>query len=69
MNSNGKGIRRREFLKRGALAGLGAVLGGSLIKVSYAASRDRVTALSSIGWIRCILTLTAPARSTAFGTT
>jgi peptide/nickel transport system substrate-binding protein len=49
MSSNGKGIKRRDFLKRGALAGLGTVLGGSLIKVSYAASRDRVTALSSIG--------------------
>src|SRR5918997_1663759 len=49
MSSNGKGIKRRDFLKRGALAGLGAALGGSLIKVSYAASRDRMTALSSIG--------------------
>ena len=49
MSSNGKGIRRREFLKRGGLAALGTLLGGSLIKVSYAASRDRVTALSSIG--------------------
>jgi hypothetical protein len=37
MSSNGKGIKRRDFLKRGALAGLGTVLGGSLIKVSYAA--------------------------------
>src|SRR5918992_3084257 len=49
MSSNGKAIRRRDFLKGGALAGLGAALGGSLLKVSYAASRDRVTALSSIG--------------------
>src|SRR5918992_3164083 len=49
MSSNGKAIRRRDFLKGGALAGLGAALGGSFIKVSYAASRDRVTALSSIG--------------------
>src|ERR687898_885668 len=49
MSSNVTGIKRRDFLKTGVLAGLGAALGGSLIKVSYAASRDRVTALSSIG--------------------
>jgi peptide/nickel transport system substrate-binding protein len=49
MSSKLKGIKRRDFLKGGVLAGLGAALGGSLVKVSYAASRDRVTALSSIG--------------------
>ncbi|HET9884348.1 MAG TPA: ABC transporter substrate-binding protein [Candidatus Binatia bacterium] len=49
MSSNVKSIKRRDFLKSGVLAGLGAALSGSLIKVSYAASRDRVTALSSIG--------------------
>src|SRR5919112_1135292 len=49
MSSNVTGIKRRDFLKTGVLAGLSAALGGSLIRVSYAASRDRVTALSSIG--------------------
>src|SRR5215203_3005580 len=49
MSSNVKGIKRRDFLKGGVLAGLSATLVGSLIKMSYAASRDRVTALSSIG--------------------
>lgn len=43
------GIDRRTFLKTGALAGLGMALGNSLIRVGYAASRDRITVLSSIG--------------------
>jgi peptide/nickel transport system substrate-binding protein len=41
-------IKRRDFLKGGALAGLSALLGNSLVRVSYAASRERVTILSSI---------------------
>jgi peptide/nickel transport system substrate-binding protein len=48
MSSRGKNIDRREFLKRGAFAGLSAALGGSLVKASYAASRERLTILSSI---------------------
>jgi hypothetical protein len=48
MSLRGKNIDRREFLKRGAFAGLSAALGGSLVKASYAASRERLTILSSI---------------------
>ena len=32
-------IPRREFLKRSAMFGIGAALGGSLVKASYAASK------------------------------
>jgi peptide/nickel transport system substrate-binding protein len=49
MSSKHFGISRREFLQNTAIAGLGTALGGTLVKLSYAASRDRVTALSSIG--------------------
>jgi peptide/nickel transport system substrate-binding protein len=48
MSSRGKDIDRREFLKRGAFAGLSVALGGALVKASYAASRERLTVLSSI---------------------
>jgi peptide/nickel transport system substrate-binding protein len=41
------GIKRRDFLK-GAAAGLGALLGNSFAGASYAASRERLTILSSI---------------------
>jgi peptide/nickel transport system substrate-binding protein len=40
---------RRDFLRQGVFAGLGAALGGSLVKASYAASRERLTILSSVG--------------------
>jgi peptide/nickel transport system substrate-binding protein len=40
---------RRSFLKRSALASLGLCLGDSLMRVSYAASKERLTVLSSIG--------------------
>jgi peptide/nickel transport system substrate-binding protein len=40
---------RRDFLKRSGLATLGLCLGDSLISVSYAASKERLTVLSSIG--------------------
>ncbi len=43
-----KGLSRRDFLKYSGLAGFGAALGDSLMKVSYAASRERLTILSSI---------------------
>ena len=46
--SSGK-MSRRSFLKSGSVAGFSALLGGSVVKLSYAASRDRLTALSSIG--------------------
>lgn len=49
MSSNNRGIKRRDFLKRGTLAGLGVVLGNSIVRTSYAASRERLTILSSIG--------------------
>ena len=49
MSSNNKGVKRRDFLKQGALAGMGVLLGGSIVRTSYAASRERLTILSSIG--------------------
>ncbi|HSC41342.1 MAG TPA: ABC transporter substrate-binding protein, partial [Candidatus Binatia bacterium] len=42
-------LPRREFLKRSAMLGIGAALGGSLVKASYAASKERLMILSSIG--------------------
>src|SRR4030095_16067257 len=42
-------LSRRSFLKNSGVAGLGALLGGSIVQLSYAASRERLTALSSIG--------------------
>jgi len=41
-------IPRREFLKRSAMLGIGAALGGSFVKASYAASKERLMILSSI---------------------
>src|ERR1043165_1139954 len=49
MSSGLENIRRREFLKRSAMLGIGAALGGSLVKASYAASKERLMILSSIG--------------------
>jgi peptide/nickel transport system substrate-binding protein len=40
-------INRREFLKRGAAAGLGAALGPAMLGRAVAASRDRVTIFHS----------------------
>jgi len=40
---------RREFFKQSALWGISAALGGSLVKASYAASKERLMILSSIG--------------------
>ena len=48
MSSKNHGIKRRDFIKQGALAGLGVVLGNSIVRTSYAASRERLTILSSI---------------------
>ncbi len=48
MSSKHQGIKRRDFLKQGALASLGAMLGHSIVGKSYAASRERLTILSSI---------------------
>jgi hypothetical protein len=41
-------IHQREFLKQSAFLGLSARLGGSLVKTSYALSRERLMILSSI---------------------
>jgi peptide/nickel transport system substrate-binding protein len=49
MRGKDNGINRREFLKRGTGLGFGLLLGGASTKVSFAASRERVTILSSIG--------------------
>ena len=48
MSSKNNGIKRRDFLKQGALASLGVMLGNSAARMSYAASRERLTILSSI---------------------
>ena len=37
------GISRREFLKRGAALGVGAMVGPYVVRDAFAASRDRVT--------------------------
>ena len=49
MRTETKTIGRREFLKQGAVVGMAAAFGGSLVKVSYAASKERLMILSSIG--------------------
>ncbi|MGE5220556.1 MAG: ABC transporter substrate-binding protein [Chloroflexota bacterium] len=49
MRSHHWNIHRRDFLKHSAFLGLSAALGGSLVKAGYAASRERLTILSSIG--------------------
>jgi peptide/nickel transport system substrate-binding protein len=40
------GISRREFLKQGTAAGMGLMVGPSLVGMGWAASKDRVTVLS-----------------------
>ena len=47
MAPRNEGFHRRDFLKRSALAGLG-VWAASWPKLSVAASRDRLTILSSV---------------------
>src|SRR4026208_15175 len=42
------GPSRRDFLKYSGLAGLTAAMGDSILNLGYAASRERVTILSSI---------------------
>jgi peptide/nickel transport system substrate-binding protein len=48
MTKKNNGIKRRDFLKQGALASLGIMFGNSIVRTSYAASRERLTILSSI---------------------
>ena len=43
------GIKRRTFLQRGALAGLGAFTSATWPRLAWAASKDRLMILSSIG--------------------
>jgi peptide/nickel transport system substrate-binding protein len=49
MSTKKQVISRRDFLKQGALLGLTTGLGGALVKVSYAASRERLTFLAAVG--------------------
>jgi peptide/nickel transport system substrate-binding protein len=49
MNLRSKEPTRRDFLKQGALGGLAALIGDSLLKVSFAATKERITLLSSVG--------------------
>src|SRR6476659_8471820 len=49
MQAKRKKISRRNFLKAGALTGLGVLASSGVAKFSYAASKDRLIALSSIG--------------------
>ena len=43
------GVNRRDFLKQGTIVGLGVLLGSSWSRASFAASKERLTILSSIG--------------------
>jgi peptide/nickel transport system substrate-binding protein len=43
------GIDRREFLKQGAALSLGAVMGPSLLRTGWAASKDRVVVFQGVG--------------------
>ena len=47
MNRDRSTVSRREFLKQGAAVGLGMLTGGRLAQSAWAASKDRVTILSS----------------------
>ncbi len=49
MSSKIQELPRREFLKRSVLLGVSAALGGSLVRASYAATKERLMILSSIG--------------------
>ena len=48
MSSGKQMIHRRNFLKRSVFLGISAAWGGALVKASYAASKERLTILSSI---------------------
>ena len=49
MSTNTNGIRRRDFLKYAALAGAAGMADVSWSRISFAASKERLTILSSIG--------------------
>ena len=47
MNRKRSAVSRRDFLKQGAAVGLGMLTGGGLARSAWAASKDRLTILSS----------------------
>jgi ABC-type transport system substrate-binding protein len=47
MNRERSAVSRRDFLKQGAAVGLGMLTGGGLARSAWAASKDRITILSS----------------------
>jgi len=69
MDSPNEGVNRREFLKWGTLAGLGLVANASWPRVSLAASKDRITVLSSIALDSLHPYAHSAVRSMAFGST
>jgi hypothetical protein len=48
MHSNKDGISRRRFLRTGTVAGLGTLAFASWPRISWSASKERLTILSSI---------------------
>jgi peptide/nickel transport system substrate-binding protein len=48
MDRKNRGVKRRDFLKQAAVAGIGTWLAGGLVRESHAASKERVTILSSV---------------------
>ncbi|MGH8546566.1 MAG: ABC transporter substrate-binding protein, partial [Gammaproteobacteria bacterium] len=48
MGSDNNGIKRRDFLKQGALAGLGALASASWPQLTYSASKERLMVFSSV---------------------
>ena len=49
MISDNRGLKRRTFLKQSAVVGLGVLAGATLPRMSWSASKERLTILSSIG--------------------
>ena len=49
MSENKTGINRRQFLKRGGTLGVGALLGSSLVRSAWSASKERVIVLLGVG--------------------
>ena len=49
MRDKRSGMSRREFLQRGAALGVGSLLGPAVARLSWAASKDRVTIFQGIG--------------------
>ena len=48
MGSDEQNIHRRDFLKQSAFWGISAAFSGAVVKASYAASKERLTILSSV---------------------